>query len=436
MPDSTYVQTWDVLRNAAWTIYQDYRELVGPNAEKLLDHEDDLKNSARLLDAPNAAAVISALASYRATRVGAILGVRGMFDGALIQMGRVINEPESTPDAILKKLDTYMRAQSPIDTVTSIGGSFGAPVAAGTNVGNGVMVRVTVDRNNRPLETGRVTEIMTAECEIDMQGGVLPGQEVFTVEGYGLGPDIVEIEGSGLDGQLRVDSADTSLLQNSSFADVDGSAGAPASIPGWEISVGSAGRFRLSTTVHRTNAIEATAYSLRFNSGTTNTVRQKIRSAGATVTDADEEPWDFSLWYNKIGASGAGTLTIGLGSRTRSIAVASGATGWTRATVFETTPQNRYYPNWQQADAYASIRWSGAAPMLVDNAYLGPMRPLGGTWTNIFAGSTDFLRGDEFTINDRRNSAGAQGVLQWAFDLLYGRTLPNTSTSPTIADPT
>lgn len=439
MADPTQTEVWNVLREISWMIYQDYLELVS-NTQKYIDHEDDLKADAQLLDAALNASVVDAMASYRASRVAAIQrGGRAMADGALRQMARTLNIPETTPAGVLRRLRENMRDNS--DTVAPIGGSFGSPTSGGSNTGNPRFFRTTVDWKGLALENARYTDTLTLECKADQMSGVPKGREVYVIRGDSKGPDIVEIDGSGFKSQIQLDSADTSLLQNSSFSQLNGtSAGSLTTIPYWEIQVGSAGNFALSTTVHRSSSIESTAYSLQWNQGTTSTIRQGLKSAGVSIRSPEEIPFQFGVWYNNQSGA-AGALTLGLGSQEETFTVASGTTGWVLAVLNTGTPQNLYYPNWQQTDPYATIKYSGPAGFLTDNAYLGEQRPIGppgrSTYGTMFAGDVDSLYDDEFTISDTRTAIASQGVLQWMFRTLYDFTLPPATSAgvATITEP-
>lgn len=434
-------EVFDAIRTAVKIIHEDYLELVA-NSEKYTDHETDHRANIQLLDVVLLGPAATGLSGYRSSRVGTYLGATAMLDPIIQQFARVLDVPDEDVGGLLVRLDQSMRDESTPETVAPRGGAFGSPALAGTNTGDGTMIRNTVDRDGYPLESARFNDVITFELDVDANLGTRPGEEVWTFRGDNKGIDLITEDGSGYDGTFPTDSADTSLLENSSFGELDGdSAGSLTTIPSWTIDVGAIGDFTLSTTVHRANNIESTSYSLSFNNGTTSTISQKLTVAGIEISDPDNQPYVAAGWYNNDSGAG-GTLTISQGTVSESEVVSGSSTGWVHIYIGKTLDgKNNYYLNWREDDAKIAVKWSGASGFLWDNMYFGIQRAIGDgtrqTYGNIFAGETNWQEDDSITITDTVSAPSAQGILQQHFNRLYDFTFISAASSgaAVIADP-
>jgi len=432
MADPSYAECWTAIKTAIWIIHQDYLELA-TNSEKYIDHEDDLKVALQKFDAPYLSASVDALTAYRASRVSTLVSARSIIDPLLVQMARVILSPEASPLAILVDLYAYMIAQAPDDTVLSSSSTFGTPSAI-TGTGDPSIQRLSVDQYGYDLEGGAFGETRTYEVRVDQALGADAGSEEWYYSGPGTGPDLIEEDGSGIRGFIGTDSANSSssLLQNSSFGDLDGTADSAAgltSIPGWTVDSAIA-NFQIDTALtFRQSDEETTAYSLQFDA--TDGISQALSVNGIQVDDPEETPWIFSFRWNKNGATGS--LSYGQGSQSGTTAVTT-QSGWNFQSL--TVDKELYYNNWKIDEPTVFIRWVGEAGFTIDECYFGPMRRIGPdgahTWKNIFAGATDLLFGDLFTEID---ADAKTGIIQRWLKALYGFTLPHSG-SPTIAEPT
>lgn len=428
----TMAQVYTALRTGVWTIHQDFLEL-GTNAEKLTDHQADYLTALTTFDIPYMNAGIDAFRQYRARRVATVKSGRALLAPVFAQMQRVLDCPETDVPSILLRWYDYCIAQATDDTVLSAGSTFGT-VSAITGTGNPGIVRQTVDRFGYKLETGAFNETKTFEVETDQAGGVSPGSEVWKWKGDNRGLDLITEDGSGYTGTIPTDSANngSSKLRNSSFGDFTGTAAVPTEIDGWT-PASSISNFLLNgTTYYRQADTETTPYALQF--AASDTISQAFTVQGIQVEDPDNQPYVLSFRWNRNGTTS--TLTGHMGASSQSVSVVA-QSGWQH--FYMDMDADLYYRSWKEDAVDIKIQAASlsATGLLIDDVYFGPMRRIGPpgrhTWMNIFAGSTDLLRGDLFTAVD---AMAYTGILQSWLLRLYGFYAPHLTSSNTIAEPT
>ena len=429
---SAYTNAWDALKKSVWLIHNDYLSLKG-NSEQFTDHESDVKAAIALLDAPILNAASTALSAYRARRVANIRAGRALLDPLVTAFARVIDCPENDPTSVLRRLSDYMIAQSPDDTILTGGPTFGTASAV-TGTGNPGLVRCTVDQYGYALETGAFNEVKTVKVIQDQASGTDAGSELWEWLGDNAGLDMVTPDGSGFRGTVPTLSGNSgsSLLRNSSFGELDGTDGGTlTSIPGWTALSALTNFHVQSTGTYRTANDESTAYALEFQAS--DTLYQALSTTGTAVQDPDNTPYCLSFRWNRNGTTG--TLTGHLGASSQAVSVVA-QSGWQH--FYMDMDADLFYRGWKEdaPDVKLQLASASGAGLRVDDVYFGPLSRLGPpgrhTWLGIFAGSTDLLRGDYFTITDAYARTGI--IARWLYEL-YGVYLPLAASSPTIAEP-
>lgn len=343
--------------------------------------------------------------------------------------------PELSAAAIMSRL--YDRFIDSTLRVTSRQITFGAPAAGGGNVGNGGIYRLTKDENDFDLEACTV-EAKTIKCVADYNSGTRKHEEQFEIRGVAAARDGLSLSGSGNKDILRcVSPADAlNYLQNASFSDYTGSAGAsPSALPGWtpgtnlsnfKIQIGSANTYRDADGISDGDAAQA---ALEIDA--TETLTQKLSVRKASINP--NVPYMLEIaWNREIGVA-SGTLVLKLGNATVSVAVAA-QTGWQKLRLV--LDKKLWFKYWNKTDAAVVIDWTRTGgTLLVDDVTLAPLQPFDGTYYWPIGGSTRFLKDDVFTLSDT-GGAPATGKLQYWFARLLGRYLPHTTGGGvTWADP-
>lgn len=273
----------------------------------------------------------------------------------VIGKGNIANDAD-----MLNELYLYLQAQPRY--VQSRGFTYGSPAAAGANVGNGQIVRLTKDSYNFDIENCFV-ESKRARCLADQNTGTRRGEEIFELRGQTQARDDLERSGSGIIATLNSLTTDQSLLFNASWSQSGGTAAAPTSITNWTASatVSSTNFSFDSTNFFRAAPSDGTT-SYALNVKSTTTLTQKLSLRGTVVRR--DRPYLVALAWNRAVGTASGTLVIRMGSVSSTVVV-SAQTGWNITLCPGTLGQADWYRNWQQDDPSIQIDWTRTAGSLL-----------------------------------------------------------------------
>ena len=315
-------------------------------------------------------------------------------------------------------------------SVRSRGITRGTPAAGGSNVGNGSVVRVTVDRWGENIESS-YPEVKRLRCVADQNSGVQENAERFELLGEAQGADFLRRDdyGTGSDSRTVLVAQNagqgSSVLRNGSFTQF--ASGSTPKFSGWTESSGSANVAQESAVGFRLVPGETSLASLRLNGDAV--LSQTLRSIDPS------RPYRYRVMLNKdAGSATGGTVTIRLGSRSASVTIAALGSGWQELVI--ALDENSYLPNFNEDDLDVTIEWASSSSgyLLVDDAILAPLTQVDGAFLAVVGGSTPFLLDDEFTITDTGGAAGTGDINYWLWRAGLGY-LPSVASGETFTDP-
>lgn len=366
---------------------------------------------------------------------------REILDPILREYARLLTWPETNPAEIAVRLRRYFVEQSA--SVASRGITFASTgTAGGSNVGNGVLLRLTTDNLGAGIEFATAPDVKEFRCIQDGGNGAKTHSERFEIKSKTRSFDSLDWNnaGSGLSG-VTIDAlhcgsggANASILQNASFSTY--SATATPKFAGWTEDAGGASVSQDTTNYYRSFPGATTDAALRMTAtgGGAITLRQPLSAMRVQRLDPNV-PMVLSVMVNKtIGSAATGTFTIRLGGVEVDTAIASIGSNWQRITIPLT--EDCWYEEFDNGAIDVELEWSssGSGYLLVDDVILAPWTYVDGTWFALFGGTTPFLMRDVFTVTDTGGVSGTGIINYWLWRAGY-ETLP-TSGSPTLTDPT
>lgn len=361
--------------------------------------------------------VSSSLEVPRSRLAGALTGDGvGSLTPLLAEYGQTLDVAPQDPDGVVTEIYNHFIAAGL--RVQSRRFTFVDPVAAGSNVGDGRIVRHNLDENGLPIEN-QTPDAKTALCVADQNTGTAIGEEQFLIRGAAPGRDAVSPGGSGASLTLQGLSANNArTLSNPSFTSPLGT-----TIPGWTMYGGTViGSFSLDlVNFYRSDLSDAgVPASLKITA--TSKIKQTILGDNLTVDPT--KPWYLQVAWNRAVGAATGTLVIKMGSKTTTVAVAAQA-GWNLATVGPF-----WYKNFAVNSMEINIEWTRVAgDILVDDVLFVPGTAFDGSWYWVIGARTLFLRNDAFSWTD---SALESVIQKWLWRWL-GRYLPAALVAPASA---
>lgn len=345
--------------------------------------------------------IAGAAATIRAANDSALRGAQALFHPIFLTWAKIMDVPETDYEDLLDRL--YDRFIATADRVTSRQFTYGAAAAGGGNVGNGTIRRVTRDGRGFDCE-GCHAEVKTFECISDENTGANRHEEVFEVRGEALGPDALEVTGSGLRTTLKALSARDSaeLLGNPSFSSFSGTAAAPTAITNWTSDIAVSGANYQFVT-----GVAGTAYYRDFVGDTTPYALDVLASAQLSQslrsrnTKLDPNlPYLLQVAWNREVGGATGTMTIRMGAQNTAVIMAAQA-GWNTSLVPTVFGTNSWYRSFDEADLDIRIEWvRTGGTVRVDDVLLVPGTLIDGTYFWVIGGTTTFRREDSFTTTD------------------------------------
>jgi len=350
--------------------------------------------------------------------------------------------PERSARAILDRWSRYLIDED--EKVTSNGITYGAITKAGTNTGNGIMLRLTVDEDGQAIQSGRA-ESVEAICIQDRNSGARENEEVFEIRGESLPEDLLEEGGTGLTVPITALSASATrrIFQNPSFG--DDAAAAPATVlTGWTVST--IGNIDIVTTpTFRTHKGEGTEQAIKIKSVTN--IKQTFEERNISFTPG--VPMLVQVAYNTNGAVSAGsgkTLKVTFGAVSISSADLSGvAANWKILQI--AIGANSWLKAFNKNDGELKIETVGfgaSDSVIVDDVVVGPFTRYSGSVGRggeyyaitgdapLGASGVPFLRDDKHTWT---TTGGVTAKMQRHIVRAYpGQYLPTSGTT-LIAEP-
>ena len=312
-------------------------------------------------------------------------------------------------------------------TVNSRNFSYGSP-SAGSNTGNGTILRLNTDGDNHLIENQHV-DAKTVTCRADQSSGTNEHEESFEFQGAAPGRDGLQLSGSGKSNRIASLSARNSLLNNQSFSQFGNTAAAPDAITDWtsSVTVNSTNYSLDNSNIYRDfQGDDPFALNIKVSGNLTQQLSVRNTKLRPGV------PYMLQVAWNRQVGSASGTLLIRMGSKNNSVSV-SAQTGYQLLRVPSTFGQNNWFPNFNEQDLDIAIEWTRTGgELLLDDVLLIPATGFDGSWYWILGGSTPFLRDDSFTFTDTEGGA----ILQSIFFRATGLYLPSeNSGSETWNDP-
>lgn len=458
--------TWNSVQSQLGNVVK-LHEVYRGYSESLLSTYIATITTSMDLDAQSAPAATSMAVTVRGTFANLLNPgglIRTLMTPYILQLGTLINPPQNVlgnPGLIVSPyLVRYMidnpDGLNPAPRYQSRQFNDGPAVPGGGNIGGGTVVRCLVTSDGQPVEN-RFADVINFRCSQDQTLGALPQREGFDVwgrdaidsldyyqAGKGTGLSFLYLNGAGT--PITAINSDTSAnagVQNTSFGSGGAQTGtAPASwVPTtsaahFDVVADNANATAALRTVYRIADSESGgACSVKFK-----TANDKLTQLLTNVTLSNVAPYFLEVAYNAgIGAFN-GTLTIGLGTNTASIALTGGA-GW--HTLRLKIDKNLWLKNFNNGAVAITIAISGfvSGYLLVDDLRFDSFKnakwnSANGAYDNQWilivseaagaTGQVNFAVGDTFTITS--TEIGAEN--QRKFHLGFGATMPCAPPAP------
>jgi hypothetical protein len=322
--------------------------------------------------------------------------------------------------------------------------TYGSISAAGGNVSNGVILRLTKDENNNNIESIHV-EAKTAEVLTDQNtDGSNRYEEILRITGVPQLDSLNNSKGSrsGIVNDVVMISEDTplNLLTNPSFSEWQPPSGTLTEITGWTVTTGVIGSITMQTGVVSTNYYRSlervpttSRASIRFSGLAT--ISQPLGWSSSGTRKLNPRSAYLATFAYNIRTAPTGTvITVTIGSKSQAFTLNSGDTGWRRLYIDLDT--DLWYKNFYQDEGYFRIGVTTLASGYIDiDEVLLLEMPLVDTLpTVVIGGSTPAKIGDSWSWTD---SVSTEGLINKWFSLLYGWFFPhNNSGAETWVDPT
>jgi hypothetical protein len=288
VPD--WSQTWQRTMEAVQVLTDARANFTANASNSFINQESLILADGVYMDSDVDGSYKAGLVAMRAAYSSSIASARSMVDSCLLELSRVMGNPQTDPLAVLPFLYQYMALGSGgSKTPTRINSrnfTRGTATAGGSNVGNGTINRLNVDQYGLPLESG-AAETLTFRCLADANSGTNPGQEQFDANGQPFRDALNRYQpgyGSGIQqavGALIGITGDTTanLILNPSFSQGSVTGGA-LTLNNWTITSGASNLSLDTTHYYRACALEGTTpASLKATGGFT--ITQTIANQGA-----------------------------------------------------------------------------------------------------------------------------------------------------------
>lgn len=398
------------------------------NSPNLLAQEDTITQALEG-STTSLATTLSELTALRSNVSRALDGAAFLTAVMFIVRHRIGSEAEDIT-TFVADLNRYMADNS--ESINSRDITFGTFSAGGSNVGNAVIRRLTVDKWGNDIESILTATGFSARVIEDQNTGTNAGQETWEIRGYPAGDDNLDAQdtgrGTGIIQRINNKSADDSDLLNASFADYSGPAATPTAITSWTV-VNSISNCEIDTTNYYVASTIEGDTPAALNLTATEEVNQALSVKGTTL-DAENPRYLQVAWNRQVG-SASGTLAIHMGATSTSVSV-SAQTGW--QLLFIPLDENCYPLNFTEDAMDIRIVWTrSGGEILIDDVRFVAIDDVVDTIPTIaLGGSTHSLLEDTGTVSD---TVATNAVIQNTISRNLGVHLQSAgSGGETIAD--
>jgi len=350
------------------------------------------------------------------------------------EIAETLGIPNGTP--VEEIIDLYI--QDMIDnsrTVLNRNITRGSPSASGSNTGDGVILRLTIDEHANAIEAGHIEAKEFRITEDQVSGSATRNSELGRIKGAQEPLDNFErnqMLRSGARGLLDLNVLDEEggELLNASFTQNNTAGSVTTFFSGWTLD---------ATTNF---AVDTTNY-FRKNPGVTNAASCKLSGVGTltqdllnVVTIDQKTPYMLTFVYNRqVGsAPGGTTFDLKLGNTTLNTVLGGAETGWNRVSLV--LDETLWPRSWKTDEPKVIIDVTTLATgfLLIDEVLLTPMIPIDGTYYTFIGGATPFEAttvqssngiGDLFTWTDFL--VGSDSIIQRLIALVYNKHLPHAA---------
>jgi hypothetical protein len=338
---------------------------------------------------------------------------------------QALNAPNNSINTIMPLFIQAMIEDSQTVQANTI--TAAAITAEGSNVGNGQLV-VSINNAAGIPDERILNETVAVVCTQDKYTGAQSGGESWSITGWpqqsaSTGPYVPQGNGNGP--TMRT-ANNSNIITNGGFE--TWSSNLPA---GWTLVAGTAGtNIVQSATAHRgSSSLELAGDGSTTTIGITQPisgVTQKIYGLGVFLRKAGTVSSGSTL---TISISGSGISTVNLFNADPSTLTTSYVLHSAFLSLTDVIPANLAVNiSWTSANSAG-----GSAQILIDDYVLVLTTNFGFEQYVMYAGSTDFQQGDEFSVVSANNN---DGVFQTFNCRFFGYALPSTNSSagPTISD--
>lgn len=282
--------------------------------------------------------------------------------------------------------------------------SWGTLTAGGSNVGNGEMLRVTVDANGVPLEGAYAPKDtpITVACTRDANGGATVHEETFEIRGRDKGADELDEKGSGLKTTSRSKSSNqsTNKLNNPSFSQRTPTTDNTTltALSGWTVTTSISNIKGYTSDYYRSMGAETTPGCIEFQDNETITTQYRIRSVDRT------KPHVIQVAFKRENSCD-GTLTLTVGAVSKAVTL-SAQSGWTILRI--DLDENSWPASWDTSgDVKLSIALASrtTGQVKLDDIVFEPMDYHDGAYYAPVGGSTRWAVADVYTSSDSETGA-------------------------------
>lgn len=367
----------------------------------------------------------SALAAIR-SQLSTICANSAPLVAIIIELAQIgYNSKATTVNDALYDIYDGMLAAS--ETVKNRAWTYGSVSVGASNVGTGVLYRLTLNQDNQTIEEGGyVAGTLYGEITRDKNTGAISGNESMFLKGQGIPARDNLYLGTSIapTATLTARKATDGLLNNADFAtytddDTD------VEFDSWTA----------TTTTKATHLTYDDANIYRPDGITAKFLTNNSLTQYITTFDRYAPVFLVVRYYRY--ASCDGTLTIRLGTSTVAVDLTTVAdTTWHDLTLGITTDDG-YYENFKENDGGDGVRISITLASSTTGALgLGEILLISptsydGKYYLLTAGRTDFLTKDNWSFVD---SVSNTGRIQTTLARLFNICLPHTSGAPTYAD--
>lgn len=419
-------ELWDQLAKAIKILDETYK-YAGQNATNFIGLVDTLQQA---FEGDHIGGTNTAFASLR-SQLSSICGSADGLNALLIELAKIgYSSLATNASAALDDIAKGMIAAS--ETVKNRAWTYGAMTAGGSNVGTGVLYRLTADKNNQTIETGAFHGgIVKAEITTDKNTGTISGSEQCKIYGSGLVPVDNIYLGTAPSGEMSIYAkrAVDGILSNGNFASYADD-GTDVTFSSWTATATTKATYLTTDTSNYYRKIDSSIAGVTAKFLDNNSLTQYVSNINPSL------PCFLIVRYYRY-SSCDGTLTIRLGSKTSAITLSSQAdTTWLDA-VIGTSGSDGWYDNFKEdSGGYGARVAITLASRTAGSLGLGEVLLIqptlyDGKYYLLTAGRTDFLKSDYWTFTD---SVSNTGRIQTTLCRLYKKYLPHTSGTPTYAD--